>query len=388
MKVLFVNHVARLGGAERSLLDVLTALTGHLPPEHLGLYLMEEGPLADEAHALGVQVFVTPRPLRLIHVSRKDITTAPWRLLSLAGECRTVVADLRRTAQAFGATVLHANSAKAPPFALLAARGPGLPVVSHLRDLFPATTPVRWYLHWLVRRSTLVLTNSRAVAAQLPDSPKVQVLYNALDPAVLHREAANTTPAQIRQQWGLAGGDFPLVLVGRLQAWKGQHVAVDALPLLPASVKLLLVGSGIPGQSTEPALREQARRLGVADRVIFTGERGDVPALMAAAGAVLHTSTQPEPFGRVVLEAMLLGRPVIATGMGGPREIIDDGVTGVLVPPGDAHALATAITRLLEDPATAEAMGRAARQEATERFALDRLCRSLLDHYAALSEKG
>jgi glycosyltransferase involved in cell wall biosynthesis len=116
-------------------------------------------------------------------------------------------------------------------------------------------------------------------------------------------------------------------------------------------------------------LRTQAEQLGVADRVRFLGEREDVPTLLRAADAVVHTAVDAEPFGRVVVEGMLARRPVIATDAGGVREILRDGVTGLLVPPGDPVALAGAVERVRAfSPAERAARCDAAHADAVERF--------------------
>ncbi|MGN6695248.1 MAG: glycosyltransferase, partial [Aquihabitans sp.] len=122
------------------------------------------------------------------------------------------------------------------------------------------------------------------------------------------------------------------------------------------------------GDAYELVIRSAIAELGVADQVVFAGSRRDVADLLAISDIAVHSSTEPEPFGRVIVEAMAAGRPVIASDEGGVPEIIDDGVTGVLVRPGDVGALAAAIGGLLDDPEGAAAMGRRAATAANERF--------------------
>jgi len=117
-------------------------------------------------------------------------------------------------------------------------------------------------------------------------------------------------------------------------------------------------------------LRRTVETNGLNDRVHFLGFREDVPALMKACDIIAHTSTTPEPFGRVIVEGMLAERPVIATQAGGALEILTEGKTGYLVPPSDAKALGRALDRLLHAPATASRMVTAAAQEAQHRFSL------------------
>jgi glycosyltransferase involved in cell wall biosynthesis len=121
--------------------------------------------------------------------------------------------------------------------------------------------------------------------------------------------------------------------------------------------------------------------LGVSSHVLFTGFREDVPRLMAAADVIVHSATAPEPFGRVIAEGMMAARPVIATNGGGVPEIIDDGISGLLVPCGDAVALADAMAYLHDHPAEANAIAEEGRRRATRRFAPERFASEMMAVY-------
>jgi glycosyltransferase involved in cell wall biosynthesis len=179
---------------------------------------------------------------------------------------------------------------------------------------------------------------------------------------------------EIRAAIGCKGK--PLVGVfGRITAWKGQKVLIEALSNLP-DVTAVIVGEALfteEDQQYKQELTVLADHLGVADRVHFTGFQRDVLPFLKAVDLVVHCSTSPEPFGRVIVEALLAGKPVIATRHGAPAEIIEDGVTGVLVSPGDPVLLAEAIERLLADRRWAEKLARAGRDSAGKRFSLDRV---------------
>ena len=182
-----------------------------------------------------------------------------------------------------------------------------------------------------------VIANSRATAAAFVESggksKLVRVVYNGIDPAPFEL----TTPAELEaleKELGLAEASIVGVF-SRLAPWKGQHVLLDALPHLPA-VHALLVGDALFGERTyAESLRVRARSLGVADRVHFLGFRKDVPRLMRLSDVVVHTSTAPEPFGRMIVEGMMADKPVVASRAGGATEIIEDKVNGYLVPPGN-----------------------------------------------------
>ena len=178
--------------------------------------------------------------------------------------------------------------------------------------------------------------------------------------------------AAVRDEFGIPA-DAPLVgIVGHLQRWKGQLVVVEAVARARErhpDLRCLIVG-GVHrlGEDYADELRARIAALGLEQNVILTGARRDVAACMDAMDVVIHSSIRPEPFGRVLIEAMALGRPVIAPRLGGPREIVVDGETGVLVAPRDAEALAAAIAILVGDPARRVAMGRAARERVDHVF--------------------
>ena len=156
----------------------------------------------------------------------------------------------------------------------------------------------------------------------------------------------------------LPEGARALLAMGRLHANKGFPTLLRALARLPADVHLALAGEG----PERAALEALARELGLASRVAFLGWRGDVGALLAAS-ELLVVPSRIEPLGNVVLEGFAASRPVIAASADGPRELIEDGRSGMLVPIGDDAALAQAIAGLLADPARARAIAAAGRAE-------------------------
>jgi len=162
-------------------------------------------------------------------------------------------------------------------------------------------------------------------------------------------------------------------MVIRSRDHPGQHILLQALAQLPG-VRALIVGEALFGeQAYAERLYALAQELGVADRVAFLGFRRDVPLLMAACDIVVHTATAPEPFGRMIVEAQLAGRPIVASRDGGVVELIADGQTGVLVPPGDPAALAAAVGTLLADPGHAAHLAEQGRRAARARFSRERM---------------
>lgn len=191
------------------------------------------------------------------------------------------------------------------------------------------------------------------------------------------------TPDQRRQEraaLGLADDTVLVACVGRLSAEKGVRYAIEAIAATDARVVLAIAGDG-PEQD---ALEAQAAALGLGDRVRFVGYLANPLPLFTAADVVVVPSLWNEAFGRVVVEAMGCGTPVIATAVGGMQEIFDDGVQGLLVPKADPAAIARAIGRWVDDPACRLAMGRAARTLAVERYSTARVVAEYTQLYLRL----
>jgi glycosyltransferase involved in cell wall biosynthesis len=158
-------------------------------------------------------------------------------------------------------------------------------------------------------------------------------------------------------------------LFGRLSPWKGQHIAIESLESLPG-VHLLLVGDALFGEEAYvERLRRLATRPGLEGRVHFVGFRDDVAGVMQGVDVVIHASTSPEPFGRVIVEALLASRPVVATRGGGASEIIDEGKNGLLCEPCSVKSLAEKVRLILAGGPQVEALVVRGGVSARERFA-------------------
>ncbi len=170
---------------------------------------------------------------------------------------------------------------------------------------------------------------------------------------------------------------------GRLTRWKGQSVLVEALAHLNRrDVCCVLVGSDQGRHRYSTELIRRAQELGVADRLRLAGQCDDMPAALMLADVVVHASVEPEAFGRVVIEAQAMGRPVIASDLGAPVETVQPGVTGWRVPPGDAPALAAAIEQVLAlSPEQRAAVGERARAAVLAGYTVGAMQAATLDVY-------
>lgn len=367
-RILFLDHSGALGGAELYLLDAARAYK-----DHCTVLLFEEGPFADRLRAddIDVDVLPTPKALRTV---RKDgsFFASLYALPSLA---ILIARTLRR---AWSYDLFFANSQKSLLVAAAVSLLTGRPLIWNLHDLLTASHFTALNRHVAITAANMaahhVIANSQATLDAFRQSgghPPASVVYNGVAPERF--EAGSHDPAMALRT-ALGVGEAPLVGVfSRLSSWKGQHVLLHALLTRP-SVHAILVGDALFDGDYEYAatLHRLVEQHQLQNRVHFLGFREDIPALMRACDVVLHTSTAPEPFGRVIVEGMLAKRPVIATRAGGAVEIIEDGVTGHLVSPGDPTALGNALDEVLQNPAHAAALGRLAFQTASNRFSLTR----------------
>ena len=368
MRVLYVNHTGLVGGGERSLLSLLD----FLPADVEGRLACPPGPLHDHATRRGVRVVpiagsAGSLKLHLVHT--------PIALGAMAAAAARVL----RAARSWHADVLHANSIRAGMIAEPVARALGRPLVLHVRDCLPPSPLTRRVQHSLTERAAAVIAISDHVARAFdPDGAarRLEVIDNPfdltrLDPASINRSAA-------RGRLELAPDEPALALVGQITPWKGQEEAIRALARVrrthPNAVLLLVGEAKFVARATRYDNRSYLRRLhetvaelGLDGAVRFLGEREDVPEILRACDVALVPSWD-EPFGRSVVEAMAMGVAIVATAVGGPAEIIRDGIDGVLVAPRHARTLAVSIARLLDEPATRQALGRVARASAVERF--------------------
>jgi glycosyltransferase involved in cell wall biosynthesis len=365
--VLFLDHVGVLGGAELVLVD----LAGHLGKcGHV--LLLADGPLKTALEKAGSSVTILAASSAVTTVRR---SSGIMRALGTIPHVIKLARTIARTARSYD--VVWANSQKSFVIGCFAAALAGRPLVWHMHDILTAdhfsSSNRRIAVALANRFATRVVTVSQAGRRSFIEAggnvDLVTVVYNGIDAAGF---TVPTDAGRKSLRDSLGVGDAPTVgLFGRLTSWKGQHVLIKALKLLPG-VHAVFVGEALFNEDAyADSLRKLAADTGVADRCHFTGFRTDISALMSACDVIAHTSTAPEPFGRVIVEGMLAGRPVVATAAGGAAEIVTDSVDGLLVPPGDSAKLAAAIKRFLDDPALAARLTAAARKTAVEKFGID-----------------
>jgi len=372
IRVLFVDHTAELGGGEIALLNLVLNLNkSFIYPIVL---LFADGPLVDrirphaETHVL---------PLSKT-VSRAAKDGLGWRSLlqcKAAFQTGAHIFRVARTARRLRADLIHSNSLKADVIAGLAGRLARIPTIWHVRDRIETDylpAPVVRVFRWLSRAiPSCVVANSQATLTSLHLSGE-----SSRRARVVHDGCTVLPAREVQRNSGIRIG-----LIGRISPWKGQHIFVQAAaalhPVYPTA-RFEIIGAALFSEREyEAHLHELCRALRLEEAVEFAGFIEDVPARIAELDIVVHASTTGEPFGQVIIEAMAGQKPVVATNGGGVPEIVEDGITGMLVPMGDVARMTEALTYLLANPEAAAQMGRNGRARVAAQFTIQKTARSV-----------
>jgi glycosyltransferase involved in cell wall biosynthesis len=371
MKILFLDQSGKPGGAELCLLDIARAYR-----DRCLVCLLTDGSFRTmlEEEQIPVKVFASS-----IDVP-KDSTILQG--LSSIGRAIPLAIAVARLSRDYD--LIYANTLKALVIGALASVLSRRPLVFHLHDIlslehFSRTN--QWLAVTLANRFASVaiansLASQSAFIAAGGQAKLTQVVYNGFNLDGYREISSQRLPT--RQALGFTDRDFVVGHFSRLAPWKGQHVLIAALTHCPESVSAILVGDALFGERDYVTqLQQQVKDLNLEHRVRFVGFRSDVAALMAGCDLVAHTSTAPEPFGRVIVEAMLCGTPVVAAAAGGAMELVADGETGWLVTPGDPVKLAAVIQQCDNRPELAKEMATTARIQASQRFDLVEIRRQI-----------
>jgi glycosyltransferase involved in cell wall biosynthesis len=382
MRILFVNHTAASSGAELALMRLVEALRAEHP---VAVACPAAGPLAEEADAAGIERFAVPAfeaslrvhavqtPLGLARLGRGGITLA-------------------RVARRFDADLIHANTTRAGLMGAVARRVGGPPLVVRAHEHVPLKAVGKAVRGVLVRSASAVVTVSQDTALRFNEGlerPLATHVYNSFDRPRF--DPAGVPPAPLRAELGIAPDAALLGQVAQITPWKGQDTAIRALAELRRGgldAHLLLVGEiAFAGPTVRydnhgflRELHELVDELGVKDAVHFLGRRSDVPGILGAIDLSLLPSWD-EPFANVMLESMAMGTPLLVSEVGGGPELVQDGVSGRLLPPKRPEAWAAAVRELLGDRPALARMGESAR-EATARFNDEAHARDMLAVYA------
>lgn len=357
--VLHLCESSNTGGAESMLISLVEGLD---KDRYRSLVcLLSDGWLKGELEKRRIETVVIPQPRSL------DL---PWLFRA------------HRLLRDRGIHVMHSHEFATNVYASLLSRVTGIPTVAtaHGKNYYPEKWRRRAAYRFAARNSVMVAVSEdlKRFLAQRVGIPagSIRVVHNGID---LARYAVHERNHAVRAELGIGTGRRLIGTVGNLFAVKGQTYLLKACKAVAGAFPdfvLLVAGEG---EQLGP-LEKEASDLGIAGNVRFLGFRDDVPSLLQAMEVfVLPSLSEGLPLS--VLEALALQKPVVATNVGGIPEIVEDGVTGYLVPPEDPEALADRILRLLRDPRLAAGMGRAGRNRVEEAFGLEQMIRNYQSLY-------
>ena len=402
MRVLYLSPLSGLGGAERALLDVMAAVRESNPEWDLHLISGSQGDLVSRSRALGVHSEVAEFPHSLARAGDAGAGgpagSGVGRLALIRGLCKAglgvgaYVKHLSRSIERIAPDVIHANGFKMHILGAWA-RPSGVPILWHVHDYVSSRPVMARLLPLHASRCAGAVANSKSVASDLRllcRDLSVDTVYNGVN---LDRFSAVGFSADLDTMSGIPSAPRGVIRVGLLATmarWKGHEVFLRALSMIPTTLPIrgYIIGGALyqtnGSQYAPEELRAIAERLGVSSRIGFTGFVEEPAAAIRALDIVVHASTEPEPFGLAIAEAMACGKAVISSAAGGAEEIISVGETALTFAPGDAAKLAECITTVASDPRLRVRLGLAGRVVAERRFDRAHLAARLIPIYKGL----
>lgn len=372
MKILFLDQSGKIGGAELALLDIVQACG-----DRSLVCLFQDGDYRERLEQHHIPVKVLSEANLSVHKE-----SGLFQGLASLGKLLPLIQQVAELSHHYDA--IYANTQKALVVGAIASFLSRRPLIYHLHDILSSEHFSRTNRQLIVtlanRFATLIIANSEATrqafvaAGGHPD--RLHVVYNGFQ--LEQYQELTPLATQLKLDLGL-DQRFVIGHFSRLAPWKGQHVLIEALKHCPKDITVVFVGDALFGeQEYVEQLHQQVRQLGCQHQVQFLGFRSDVPALMAMCDLITHTSIAPEPFGRVIVEAMLCQTPIVAAAAGGAIELVKHGKTGWLVPPGKPLELAAMINHLYQYSELRDAIAKQAKTEASDRFALPIINQMLL----------
>lgn len=402
MKIVYLSPSGQLGGAELSLLDIMASIRAAMPEFALHLIAGSDGPLVAHALEIGINAITLPFPDALARLGDAGVSgTAGTQVsrLQLFGNLvfamwpgRDYVRRLRQALKELEPDVIHSNGFKMHVLSIWARPAGRVPVIWHVRDYASRRAIMARLLRHLSTKCAGIVANSKSVAEDVRvvcgrRAPEVHVVYNAIDLERFSTSGATLDLDGLAQLQAAPPGTLRVGLPATFARWKGHEVFLRALSLLPSDITYrgYIIGDAIyqtaGSQYDIKELRRLSAELGLEDRIGFTGFVEDMPAVMRSLDIVVHASTEPEPFGRVIAEAMACGRALVASDAGGAAEIIENGVNALSHTPGDSASLADCINHLARNSTLMASMGLAGRATAELRFDRVRLPTELIPLY-------
>jgi glycosyltransferase involved in cell wall biosynthesis len=401
VSILFLSPTGQIGGAEAALHEMLAGLREAHPSWSFRVVVGSDGPLVHRIRALGVPVDILPFPPALARLGDWGAGANISSTLTLLMRCVAAVVPtfiyagrLRRLLRTHAPAVVHSNGLKMHLLAAWTAPADAA-VVWHFHDFAGRRKLTSKLLRGSAKRCSAIIANSRSVAedarAMCGDSLVVHPVWNAVDLGRFAPVGPLADLDTLAQMPPVDGTVVRVGLVATFARWKGHETFLAALSQLPPSLPIRGYVIGGPVYDTAGSqvaldgLRERARALGIQSRVGFTGFVPDSSSAIRSLDIVVHASTDPEPFGLVIAEAMACGKAVVASRAGGAIELTDECANAVTHMPGDARALADRIEQLARDESRRRELGAAGRATAERCFTRARMALELTPIYQKLA---
>lgn len=395
MRIAFLSVSVEMGGSERSLVELLRALRRRRPGWTFDVVVPREGPLAAQVRAAGASAVILPMPAALARLG--ESSRGGMALPAAAAAAVSYARRLRRLLGDLGVDVVHSNGLKLHVIAAWIRRAP---LVWHIHEYVMPRRLTRTLLRRSARRATVAAANSHSVARDLATATgnrvRIETIYNGIDLQEFSPRRGDVDRVDLD---ALAGwppappGTVRVGLVATFGRWKGHEVFFRALAGMDDAlpVRAYVVGGAVydtaASQHSLEDLRRMAAAAGVEHRVAFTGFVERTAPVLRALDIVVHASTQPEPFGLAIAEAMACGCAVVVSDAGGAAEIVEAGHDALTHPPGDARALGGALERLAVDRDLRERLGMAARTAAVRKFDADAFAAAFAAVYESIAGK-
>jgi glycosyltransferase involved in cell wall biosynthesis len=390
MNLLFVSHRRDVSGAEICTQRIIESIKGHPI-----LVILPEGAFADRLRQAGIAVKIETG---LTKMARSEDA---FSFLRLAGRFPGVVQRLGRIIRSFNANLVISNALGPLPYAGPAARLAGAPnICIHYHPVLQPGTFDTKLVFLLAKFCDGFIAVSEAMnrGLQISGVPpaRIKTIYNGLDVA---EYAPSLDRSQILRSKVRADESVMLIgLVATISEAKGHHVVIEAARLLrdefpvTAPWRFVFVGevfeNSTLGAAYRTRLEKQIQKDGLQDRILFAGKHKNMRDVYLDLDIVLNTSIEPEPLGTTIYEAMAMGKPVIASRLGGSPEILDNGRAGFLVPAGDSRELATLLAKILQGQIDLGPIVAAGRARVETCFDLRTTVDEYLNHFAACARKG
>lgn len=374
-----LNQDGTIGGSYFSLLTTIRCLHNS---EYLSQVMFyQNNALSEKFKCFGIFPIIWKKPTAICLKPQKSVLRVPLLIYQkLYNFFLTIILPLLNSIIFLHKNpidLVHLNNTATAGFEwLIAAKILGKKCITHQRGFAEAS----WFNQILAKRFDTIICISESIRNSLEDlgiTSNLKMLYNCIDVEEFNNTIKKDAQ-EIRNEFGIDHNEHLIGIVGNFQAWKGQITVIKAVNIVKKTfpnLKCLLIGDVSMVSENDRNYFESVKREVQAnyleDNVIFTGYRTDVADIVNSLDLLIHSSIRPEPFGRVIIEGMSLRRPIIATNMGGPMEIIQNGISGLLIPPADPYELANAIEYLIKNPEERKKFGENAFQRVLKIFSFE-----------------